>query len=217
MKYKYLLFDPYLWMLLLINIILLYKYEQTPQLFTTLIWLYWSQSVVYGFFNFLDMLTISRANSLAIDTEQGLKPNNGGLSISSGWVFLLHYGFFHFVYFIFLFSLKKTGQFEWGFFKMYLLLFIIIQLINFIQHKIQNRKRFVNISAMFFIPYFRVIPMHLCILLPAFFNWSNLTVFLVLKIICDILMYIVTKGFIWKNSLIATVERKNLIATKTSE
>ncbi|MFI5195847.1 MAG: hypothetical protein ACHQD8_02040, partial [Chitinophagales bacterium] len=45
----------------------------------------------------------------------------------------------------------------------------------------------------FMTPYIRILPMHLTILIPAFFHVSNLGVFLILKSIADVLMYIVTK------------------------
>ena len=48
-------------------------------------------------------------------------------------------------------------------------------------------------AAMFFIPYLRIIPMHLSILLPVIIHIGNMGIFLVLKAIADVVMYLVTK------------------------
>ena len=51
-----------------------------------------------------------------------------------------------------------------------------------------------NVGKMFFIPYLRIIPMHLMILLPAFLDIGVSLVFLILKTVADIGMYIATSG-----------------------
>jgi hypothetical protein len=214
MKLKKILTDPSFWILLLLNIWLVWSYEKSPQIFTTLIWLYWSQSVLFGFFNFLDMLTttnVADASTLVLnkETEQPIKLTAN----ASAWAFLFHYGFFHFGYFIFLVIMKKTGPFEWDLFEKVLAIFIVFQAVNFIQHKIQNKTKAANIGSMFAIPYIRIVPMHLCILLPAFFHWSNLTVFLVLKVIADVIMYIVTNSYYKKSDPITAVTAINIDST----
>lgn len=203
MKWKKVLPDPSFWILLLANLYLVYKYERDPNIFSTLIWLYWSQNILYGFFNFLDILTTKKADlstqlqpSLAADD----KPNDEkGIINATAWVFLFHFGFFHVVYLFFLVSMTKLNLFDWTFFKYYLLVFLVFQVINFIQHKIQNRDKVMDISRMFFTPYLRVIPMHLCILIPAFLHLTSLTVFLVLKVLADIIMYVLTNSYYQKN------------------
>ncbi len=198
MKWKKVLPDPSFWILLSVNVYLVYKYEQNPNIFSTLIWLYWSQSVIFGFFTFLDILTTKKADlstqlqpSLAADD----KPNDEkGIIDATAWVFLFHFGFFHFVYFIFLITMTKLSLFDWTFFKYCILVFLAYQLINFIQRKIQNHNKPADIGRMFFTPYVRIIPMHLCILVPAFLHLTSLTVFLVLKVIADVLMYVLTSN-----------------------
>jgi len=204
-KWKKALTDPSFWILLSVNVYLVYKYQQNPNIFTTLIWLYWSQSIIFGFFTFLDMLTTKKADlstqlqpSLAADD----KPNDEkGLINATAWVFLFHFGFFHLVYFIFLTGMTKLSLFDWGFFKYCVLVFLVYQLINFIQRKIQNKGKPADLGKMFFTPYLRIIPMHLCILIPAFLHLTSLTVFLVLKVIADVLMYVVTSSRYQKDPL----------------
>jgi hypothetical protein len=217
MNWKKLLLDPSLWILLFVNIFLIYSYEQNPKIFTTLIWLYWSQSVLFGLFNFLDMLTPGKKTISELNRGLSLKENDKGLAKYAAWGFLFHFGFFHFGYYLSLARMEKTGSFGWGLYRMFLIFFLVSQIINFIYHKMQDRKRPASISKQFFTPYLRILPMHLCILLPVLFNWSNLTVFLILKMITDVLMYIITTSYYWKKDSGATVARKDINAIVTSE
>lgn len=189
MKVRRLFTDPAFWALLAVNIYSVYYYFMHPDIFTTLIWLYWSQSVMLGIFNFVDIVTIHSPDNT---TGKG-----GNWAI--GFFFAFHYGFFHLVYAIFLLTMKKTGPFDWEFFKVFLLFFLGSQIINFIQHKIQYKKVQPNIGKMFFMPYLRILPMHLCILLPAFLGWGNLEIFVILKVFADIMTYILTSPYYKKD------------------
>jgi hypothetical protein len=176
-----------------INIYLVFHYYNNPAIFTTLIWLYWSQSVLMGLFNVVDILTVR-----TVQTEPE-KPNDQPMSsifkyrAGGASFFAMHYGFFYLVYLIFIANMKRSGPFQWEFFKYFIMAFFAGQVINFVQHKIQQRHRASNIGTMFFIPYLRIVPMHLTILVPAFFQISNLGIFLILKSVADVLMYIITK------------------------
>ncbi len=218
MKFKKALTDPSFWILLIANVYLVYKYEQNPDIFTTLIWLYWSQSIIYGFFNFFDILTTKY-----VDLSTQLQPSLGSenstdkqkdIRNATAWVFLFHFGFFHFVYFIFLLTMTTLKLFDWVFFKYYILVFVVFQVVSFIQHKIQNKNKPADIGKMFFTPYLRIIPMHLCILIPAFVHITNLTVFLVLKVIADVLMYVLTSSNYQKNPMaeVTTLNIESIIS-----
>jgi len=197
LKLKKALLDPSFWILLVANVYLVYKYEQNPGIFTTLIWLYWSQSVLYGLFNFLDILTVKEVETPGQpmpDLSGTLVGGKGSVKVSTALIFLFHYGLFHLVYFVFLLTMKSTGPFDWTLFKYYIVVFLVFQVVNFIQHKMYNKRSKADIGKMFGTPYLRIIPMHLCILIPAFLHITNLTVFLVLKVITDVLMYLVTSS-----------------------
>src|SRR5258708_25554343 len=109
MNWKKIYIDPSLWILLLANVFLVYKYEQNPKIFTTLIWLYWSQNILYGFSNFLDMITSKNIDVSAYKIASGSTKTDKYLANAAGWAFLFHFGFFHFVYFIFLVTMPKSG------------------------------------------------------------------------------------------------------------
>jgi hypothetical protein len=212
-KLKKVLTDPSFWILLIANVFLVYKYEQNPKIFTTLIWLYWSQNILYGFFNFIDILTTRKVDiSTGVKSPFGSQYTEKGIKSSTAWFFFFHFGAFHLAYFIFLLAMDKTGPFDWSFFKYYLLVFFIFQLVSFIQNKIRNKDNVTNLGRMFFKPYLRVVPMHLCILIPAFLHITSLTVFLILKVIADVFMYVITNSS-YKRNPIAEITAMNIKST----
>ncbi len=199
MRRKKVLTDPGFLVLIGINAYLVYHYYHHPEIFTTLIWLYWSQSVLMGVFTFFDMLTVQKvrtdpanpAGALFKQDQAATKETTSNRP--SAFFFLFHYGFFHVVYLVFISTMKRTGPFQWEFFKYFILAFLIGQIFTFIQHKVAQRQAKTDMGAMFFIPYLRIIPMHLTIILPSFLGIGNMGIFLILKSAADIVMYIATK------------------------
>ncbi len=188
------LFDVGLWVLLAMNIYLIWYYLQNPGSIDTIVFLFYLQSVLIGVFNVLDMLTLTN-----IYTDPGKSDNNffASKGCSAGF-FAFHYGMFHLVYLFFLSSIIKFKNIDGPF--VYLSLWIILATctVNFIQNKIRNRGEAVNISTMFFMPYPRVLPIHLMILIPAFFHISAPLIFLVLKAVADVVMHIVFQRAVFK-------------------
>jgi hypothetical protein len=203
MKRKRIWTDPSIWVLVGVNAYLVYYYYHQPQIFTTLIWLYWAQSVSLGVFNFFDLLTLGNSSEPFIINDKPV--NTIATTLILPFFFLLHYGIFHLVYFGFIFTMKSTGPFQWDFFRNFLFAFIAGQLITFIQHKVQQRKTKTNAGIMFFTPYLRIIPMHLTILAPAFLHIGNMGLFLILKAVTDVAMAIVTRPAYKTTGMDATV------------
>lgn len=187
--------DPGIWILLLMNLFVLYYYTQHSNIIHTLIALFWLQSVVIGIFNALDIFTLTNTvpGSFEINNTGG---NRQGCA---GSFFLFHYGFFHVMYLIFLVpSVVDLRKLDWSFLRIAFWLLIACSIIEFIRDKIRNREESVNIGMMFFLPYARIIPMHLIILIPSFFMVSAPILFLILKMVADIIMYIVYKQLVFK-------------------
>jgi hypothetical protein len=202
-NWKKLIVDPSFWILLITNVYLVYKYEQNPGIFSTLVWLYWSQSIIYGFFTFLTIssseLPALPGNNAAIAT--GKSDGKITYSDATAWFFVFHYGFFHVVYFVFLIGMTDMTLFNWSLFDYCLLAFFVSQAANFIAYRMNKQKPPADFGRMLAIPYVRVLPMHLCILIPAFIHVVSLTVFLVLKVMADVIMYALTNTNYQKNSL----------------
>ena len=184
-NHKSRIYDPNLWLLLAINIWCIIYYLQNQSAFNTVLWLYWFQSVLIGLFNFMDMLTIPSPPEGSGQTTEYFFNSKG----CSAFFFLFHYQMFHLAYAIFILASGKSID------KQFLLIgisiFTVNLLLQFIQNKRKQRNTTVNISTMFFLPYLRIVPMHLMILAPVFLHIQPSLVFLVLKTIADVVMYLI--------------------------
>jgi hypothetical protein len=220
LNWKRVLIDPSFWILLIANAYLVYKYEQDPDIFSTLVWLYWSQSMLYGLFTCLTILTtkmpvIPRKEQTDEEPEVMFNGKKTPLD-ATAFFFLGHYGFFHLVYFFFLIGMTKLSLIDWTFFKYYLAVFFVSQAVSFIQHKFQRQAIEEDFGKVLVRPYLRVIPMHLCILIPAFMSITSLTVFLVLKVVADVFMYVLTSSH-YKRDPLAELTAVNIKSTATPE
>ena len=190
--------DWELWILLVFNIYLLDYYQQNPNEIKTLIFLYWTQSVFIGILTFFD-LAFSKFPILDPATKEKSMQGFGSQGCVA-FFFLFHYGFFHVGYLIFIF-LKIDGRID----KHILLIGVVILaaslLVDFIFKKVRTNGVIANVNKTFFMPYVRIIPMHLAILLPEFLHLTNYFVFIALKILMDIIMHFVVSNHYSSHSL----------------
>ena len=202
-------YDPSLLMLLFSNILFGVFFLQSGGGVAVLMWTYWSQSVIIGFFNFLRILTQRNFSTKGLSSNGRPVPHTEKAKRGVAFFFLFHYGFFHFIYFVFLMS--NTTAFDQ-------LKFILIgALIFFTNHgfsffynisKEKNMER--NIGSMLFYPYVRIIPMHVMIVFGLFLLDGAFSVFmfLVLKITADCAMHIL-EHYIFNNKK-AGISVKNI-------
>lgn len=189
--FKKIFSDPALYVLIVLNVFFIYEYKDDPSKYTTIIWLFWCQSVLIGLFNFIELLTTSNAEAGSFKmNDKPVDPKKGRGCYS--WFFLMHYQFFHLVYFIFLATQTGFKNIDGEFFKYALLGLFVNQVVVFIRHKQFYKTQAPNLGYLFFLPYLRIIPMHFTILLPAFMNWQPAMIFLILKGIFDVLGHILT-------------------------
>ncbi len=194
--FKKILRDPALWALVFMNVFFIYEYQGDPKQYTTIIWLYWCQSVLLGVFNFFDMLTLKniKVDNFKINGRPATAAQaRGCLPV----FFLFHYGLFHLVYFVFLAVDLKFSNVDFGFWKWAIFGILLNQVIHFVQNKTKYADIPRRISAMFFTPYLRIVPMHLTILLPKFLGWTPAITFLILKTVFDIISHIATTRYYW--------------------
>ncbi len=193
MKFKEIFKDQSFWSLLIINVAIIVYYLCYNTGFKTLVWIYWAQSVLIGVFTFLQLATVRTLKSGSItfnNTAVGNdKKGRGCLSA----FFAVHYGFFHLGYFIFIFTITDLKEaFDWTLFELSVGAFALDQLWNFLRMKEWEKTHKVNGGVIFFLPYARIVPMHLTILLPKFIGFiPQLGLFLVLKMFADLLMHVI--------------------------
>jgi hypothetical protein len=176
------------------------QYQHDAKEYTTIIWLYWCQSVLLGFFTFFDMVTM-KPEAISVENmtinNQPATPRQAKGCLP--WFFLVHYGGFHLGYLIFLFVDFNFLDINFYVLKWSLLALAVSYILFFIQNKIKYSQVKRNIGSMFFTPYLRIIPMHLTILLPKFFHWQPGFTFLVLKMAMDIIGHLATTPYYWKH------------------
>ena len=186
--------DPTFFILLAINIYCIIYYHQNPSGFATIVWLYWFQSVLIGIFNFADMITLKNYDMGDMKMNNEPVPNTAKGKGCVSFFFLCHFQFFHFVYAIFLLTQLK-GHVDSRFVMLGVAAFSFNLILQFIQHKRMQRDHSVSIGKMMFLPYLRIVPMHLMILGPAFFNWHASDIFLILKTLADCLMFLIASPY----------------------
>ena len=176
-----------LWVLIAINGWSIAYYYQHPGSFNSVLWLYWCQSVLIGIFNFMYLMSFKSTT-----VNSGGNVYFFGSKGCSAYFFLFHYQMFHLGYAFFIIISGSSVD------KQFLIIgvcgFAVNMLIAFIQNKRKQITSAQNFTKLFFLPYLRIIPMHLMILLPVFLHLRASVVFLVLKAIADVAMYLVVSS-----------------------
>ena len=133
-----------------------------------LLWPYWMQSVVIGWYARKRMLSLQRFTTEGFTSNGRRVPEDESGKRSTAGFFTLHYGFFHLGYLVFLVAEHMVT--DW---RDALLLaacgvsFAMSQTRTYeAQHAADMRGK-PNLGALMFTPYLRVVPMHLAILLGA--------------------------------------------------
>lgn len=148
------------------------------------------QSIIIGFFQFLRILSLKKfsTENFKINNQPVLPTNN--TKIFTAFFFIFHYGFFHFIYAIFLFNFFKSSQ-PFDFVNLFLggFIFFINHFFSYYHNKIVDQQKKQNIGQLMFSPYARIIPMHIIIIFGAILGQSTLIVFLLLKTLADLFMH----------------------------
>ena len=147
--------------------------------------------MLIGLFNFVDILTVKNIIPGTMEFDKSPVKNTTKTKGCAASFFAVHYGLFHLAYGVFLLVFTKL-KIDFHFVWIGLAAFSLNLIIEFIRHKQWQSVNAVNLGKMFFLPYLRIIPMHLMILGPAFLNWKASTIFLVLKTAADVIMYLLT-------------------------
>lgn len=163
---------------------------------------YWTQSVIIGLFN------ARRIAALRVFHTAGLKINGRAVDATPSvrrqtWVFfLIHYGFFHFIYLMFMGVFSAMGRSGGAFSGFgsptgYANLWLAVMALGFLvsegrEHAVDRAADDAtppNIGNLMFAPYLRIIPMHLTIIVGALIGgWGAVLLFGSLKTMADVAM-----------------------------
>lgn len=148
-----------------------------------------------GFFTFLQLVTIKNMEPGSVTLNNQPVDSDTKARGCLPAFFAVHYGMFHLVYFIFIFTIVDMHEkFDLRLFEFSVGAFALDQIWNFIRYKQWEETHRPNGGVIFFLPYARIIPMHLTILLPKFIGFiPQMGLFLVLKMFADLIMHVVTQ------------------------
>jgi len=202
--------DRSLWFLLLANgVTTILAVTQNWNLLA-LMWVYWFQNLVIGFFHFRRIRQLKEFSTKGYTINGRHVEPTPETKNRSARFFLLHYGLFHLVYFIFLLVFSQTGMLgnadnnalSSADLK-YIVPTALLFLGNHIFSYFYNRPRDIgkpNIGTLMFYPYARILPMHLTLLLGVFLG-GPLLLFLLLKTLADVIMHIVEHRVLLKGKV----------------
>lgn len=187
--------DPSLWAIILGNFfsIAMAFFQEWP-LYQTL-WVYWSQSVIIGIINFYRIINLEKFTTKGLTINDKAVPETTAGKIQIASFFALHYGFFHFIYALFLWTelpLINIPTKDIIFTALCICGFIGSHSYSFRYNaNLDFKDKSPHLGTLMFYPYMRIIPMHLIIIFGASMGQAALIVFMILKTVADAGMHVV--------------------------
>lgn len=155
--------------------------------------IYWSQSVIIGYFSFRRMRDLKEFSTKGVSSNgRKLQPTED-TKRSMSFFFALHYGTFHLVYLAFMFTDGiESLRGDLLFLGLCIAAFLVNHCYSYVEHREMDATRKPNIGTIMFFPYARILPMHLTILAGGAFGSTStpvLLLFLGLKTLADVIMH----------------------------
>jgi hypothetical protein len=161
---------------------------------TDLLWIYWGQSVVIGYYNVHRIVDLDRLSTDGLMSNNQPEESTCETQRCTAMCFAMLYGMFLLVYGVFLLT---TFRIQPGFPLTGVLLCILVFWFNhrFSYYYNQERDSVVStIGSLMFFPYVRIIPMNLVILLGSSIAGDDpvaLVLLLMLKTLADVAMHVI--------------------------
>lgn len=189
-------FDVSLWVIILGNIASIVVAILQNWNIGQIMWVYWAQSVIIGAINVYRILNLKEFTTDGMKQNGKSVPETSAAKRGVAIFFGFHYGFFHFIYMVFLFGLFPLTDISFDD-----LVFLLVIILGFfsvhgfsyrynINYDFKDKKP--NLGTIMFYPYMRIIPMHLTIIFGSMMVSSfSLILFMVLKTAADAGMHMV--------------------------
>ncbi|MGH8052084.1 MAG: DUF6498-containing protein [Arenimonas sp.] len=156
----------------------------------TVIWPYWIQSIIIGWYARKRMLALKKFSTEGFTSNDQPVPENEKGKRSTASSFVLHYGFFHVGYLLFLLGTAKLDS-AWDAF------WVIVCGFSYVYAQRKTCEQQIasdalgkpNLGKLMFLPYLRILPMHLTIVF-GMIGGSTFSIlfFMSLKTVADILL-----------------------------
>ncbi len=195
-----LLKDPSLWLLVFSNSVTIFFAITEHWNPATVLLIYWFQSIIIGFFNFIRILQLKEFSTQGFGFNGRPAEPTATTRYFSAFFFLFHYGFFHLIYLGFILTDTfgdKPNFVEFRYVLFTALLFFLTHFFSYIFYKHRDTQK-QNIGSVMAYPYARIIPMHLTLIFGVF--GGVLPLFLVLKTFTDVLMHVIEHSILRKGA-----------------
>lgn len=156
--------------------------------FKQILWVYWSQSIIIGFFHFFRLLSVNKFSLGGFSVYTGTNPKSLQEKLGIAILFAFHYGFAHWAYAAFLGALH--GPINLFSILLGSSIFAVNHFYSFIHNRASDRKKVVDLNGLLLAPYGRVVPMHAVVVL-GFLGGGTIgkTFFLSLKTVVDVVAH----------------------------
>jgi hypothetical protein len=155
--------------------------------------IYWSQSVIIGYFSFRRMRDLKEFSTVGVKMNDRSVEPTAATKRSMSIFFLLHFGFFHLTYFIFIFAEERISLREdFILIGICIVAFLINHWYSYVEYREMDATRKPNIGTIMLFPYARILPMHLTIIAGGIVSQGStplLLLFLGLKTAADVVMH----------------------------
>lgn len=165
------------------------------------LWIYWGQSVIIGLSNVVRILSLREFSTKGLLSYGQPVPETPGAKRLIAGSFLVHYGFFHFMYAFFLTSMKPLNLLAFED-VIYVAVavggFALSHGYSLLHNKSEDfRHKKPDLGTLLFYPYIRILPMHLIIILcgglvaGASATFIFIFIFMIMKTFADAGMHMV--------------------------
>lgn len=185
---KSIILDASLRSLVLSNLITIFLAISQNWNILTVMWVYWIQSMIIGFFNFIRIISLKQFSTEGMTVNGSPIEPSAGNKIFYAIFFAFHYSGFHFVYALFLKGYPEnlidfnSVLFASG-------IFFLNHMFSYFYNKKKDTPK-ENLGRLMMFPYTRILPMHLTIIFGSFLEKGMLIIFLLLKTVADLIMHI---------------------------
>lgn len=180
-----------------------------------LLWPFWLQSVVIGVYARRRILALERFSTEGLQLNDQPVAATPEARVQVANFFRLHYGFFHFVYFVFLaaatvggagsggvltvreegsdvvraFAVGTVAPLDWAIFAALGYAFWRSHGASHREHVAADLAGTPNLGTLMMLPYARVLPMHMTLVFGALLGAGAVWLFVVLKTVADVVMH----------------------------
>lgn len=183
--------DGSVWMLLASNLVALIAALVQGWSASSLMIVYWLQSVVIGVSNVCRILALERFSTENFTmNDQPVDPTPATKRQVAAF-FAFHYGFFHVGYLVFILAEGDRGLLSEPWVWSCALVFAVNHAFSYRYNRDLDRRGTPNIGTLMFMPYVRIVPMHLTIVFGGLLAHTGLgvLVFGTLKTVADVAMH----------------------------